>query len=604
MKSIRKALLIIATALAVFSFAGTAEAVQARELTPAIVEAVKVGKPKIEQLVTYDKNTNYLVWTQTANAQKYQIYRSTKKSSGFKLIATVEECEYLDTGVKPNTTYYYKLRGITEVNGKTVKSSYSAVKSHKITIGKPVITVDGDEDGKTLTVSWFETALAESYDVYYSTSKTKNFKKLTNTTETSVVFDAGTLNKTYYFKVRAKVTLNGKNYYSSYSAVKGRKLYVDYVKKLNKNDYCGTITNKAKINDEMVALLKAFENNYFHVIKNLEITYKPSVLFCSGYRGYMWDSALNNQVTTRKASPYDLRMTDVEWDLEIKSISYNKKTKIYKIKTLETSRFAFNYLPDNRIIQQKVENEFFVKKVDGIYQLSQQWKEESFYIYLYKKCTSSSGYKKKIDSLNAKYISGLAAKNNEFFESLERANNKELSFSMTAKNKYDRKAAVAYANEYATKRNDFFKKCVSNCMNFASQVMNAGGIPMDYSGSASKQWKSFSKSYSSAQSKTGFSYSWTSISNWLKYLANNDTSPKFVYQRNVEIGLAEPGDVLMVGRDKGKYNHIVVITDIVRDANGRIIDMLYAGNTNDQYHYPISATGYLYSELVKIVGWE
>ncbi|MBQ4252360.1 MAG: hypothetical protein II704_04875 [Erysipelotrichaceae bacterium] len=162
MKSIRKALLIIATALAVFSFAGTAEAVQARELTPAIVEAVKVGKPKIEQLVTYDKNTNYLVWTQTANAQKYQIYRSTKKSSGFKLIATVEECEYLDAGVKPNTTYYYKLRGIAEVNGKTVKSSYSAVKSHKITIGKPVITVDGDEDGKTLTVSWQPTALGKA----------------------------------------------------------------------------------------------------------------------------------------------------------------------------------------------------------------------------------------------------------------------------------------------------------------------------------------------------------------------------------------------------------------------------------------------------------
>jgi fibronectin type 3 domain-containing protein len=58
----------------------------------------------------------------------YQIYRSTKKSSGYKKIATTTKRKYKDTrSLKSGKKYYYKVRGYRKVNGKTVYTRWSKV---------------------------------------------------------------------------------------------------------------------------------------------------------------------------------------------------------------------------------------------------------------------------------------------------------------------------------------------------------------------------------------------------------------------------------------------------------------------------------------------
>ena len=50
---------------------------------------------------------------------------------------------------------------------------------------------------------------------------------------------------------------------------------------------------------------------------------------------------------------------------------------------------------------------------------------------------------------------------------------------------YDRQAAAAYADRYVDERNDAWPDYAGsggNCQNFASQVLLAGGIPMDIYG--------------------------------------------------------------------------------------------------------------------------
>ena len=73
-------------------------------------------------------------WKKVAGADGYEVYRSVKKKSGFKLIKTVGDVSavsYVDKNIKSGKTYYYKVRAYESVNGTLEYGKYSAVKSAK-----------------------------------------------------------------------------------------------------------------------------------------------------------------------------------------------------------------------------------------------------------------------------------------------------------------------------------------------------------------------------------------------------------------------------------------------------------------------------------------
>lgn len=74
------------------------------------------GKRKVT--ITYKKATG---------ATKYEIYRSTQKSKGYKKIATTTKTKYVDTKAKKGKKYYYKVRSVRTGNG-TAYSSYTSAK--------------------------------------------------------------------------------------------------------------------------------------------------------------------------------------------------------------------------------------------------------------------------------------------------------------------------------------------------------------------------------------------------------------------------------------------------------------------------------------------
>ena len=63
----------------------------------------------------------------------------------------------------------------------------------------------------------------------------------------------------------------------------------------------------------------------------------------------------------------------------------------------------------------------------------------------------------------------------------------------------------------------------------------------------------------------------------------------------------EVGDVLIVGYGEEELYHAVMITDVVTDEDGNVIDYLVCSNTANQKNYPISAYGYTYQVLIKIL---
>ncbi|MBQ0040760.1 MAG: hypothetical protein KBS56_01885 [Clostridiales bacterium] len=87
------------------------------------VKAVKRGKNKL----------TYKVADKGLYVAKYQIYRSTKKSSGFKKLATTSKKTYTDSKkLKKGKKYYYKVRGMVKLStGKYTYTKFSSVKSVK-----------------------------------------------------------------------------------------------------------------------------------------------------------------------------------------------------------------------------------------------------------------------------------------------------------------------------------------------------------------------------------------------------------------------------------------------------------------------------------------
>lgn len=76
-----------------------------------------------------------LIWKKVKAASGYEIYMSTKKSSGYKKIKTIKKAKtvtFTKSGLKKKKTYYFKVRTYRTVNGVIYYGSYSNEKQVKI----------------------------------------------------------------------------------------------------------------------------------------------------------------------------------------------------------------------------------------------------------------------------------------------------------------------------------------------------------------------------------------------------------------------------------------------------------------------------------------
>ena len=81
------------------------------------------GTPTYTNISTTSLTVN---WTTSAGATSYNVYRSTSSSGTYAQIGTTSTTSFGDTGLTPNTTYWYKVAG-TNANGTGPQSASSSV---------------------------------------------------------------------------------------------------------------------------------------------------------------------------------------------------------------------------------------------------------------------------------------------------------------------------------------------------------------------------------------------------------------------------------------------------------------------------------------------
>lgn len=155
----------------------------------------------------------------------YAIYRCGTEKGTYKKIKTISNgktTSYTDEGLTTGDTYYYKIRSYYKSGGKTIYSAYSEIVSKQVVPSKPEIEAVS-ADYQTVRISWKQVKGCSGYQVKRSETADGTYKSVkTINSATTLYYDNSklTTGKTYYYKVRAFVTKNGKKVYGEYSDVK------------------------------------------------------------------------------------------------------------------------------------------------------------------------------------------------------------------------------------------------------------------------------------------------------------------------------------------------------------------------------------------------
>lgn len=174
----------------------------------------------------YANNFVILTWNKQTAANGYEVFKydaSSKKYVLYKSITNPNTNTCKVTGLASNKKYDFKVRAYQIDDSEKTYAPFGAVVSQYTSITKPKLNSAKSTSKKKIKASWSKVGGASGYQVMWSTYKnfSKNYKtKSVKAKYLSKTVTAAQSKKTYYVRVRAYKTINGKKVYSQWSNTK------------------------------------------------------------------------------------------------------------------------------------------------------------------------------------------------------------------------------------------------------------------------------------------------------------------------------------------------------------------------------------------------
>ena len=327
----------------------------------------------------------------------------------------------------------------------------------------------------------------------------------------------------------------------------------------------------------MEDMLLSLQDGYYQSVGSLAVQ-ECDALFSKTEEANRHEAIWRTLIEIRKASLIDLHLTSYNFTFYCTGVSWNGEDEV-RITVAEDAVMYFaatSYVPSEQF---DVTHTFVLDRTG-----QDSWKIKSH-------TSDDNPYENFVYDKNNQCDSRLGA----FLSSISARQAQRGGGSQTDKtwdHDYDRSAAYAYMQTYAAYRNGqwyTYDYSGGNCQNFSSQVLYAGGIPMDQEGDAQWYWKNHYDQ----------NYSWINVSRFFNYAAGN-TGYGLVADASANYYTGQTGDILIMG--DGDMDHTTVIADTITDGSGTV-DYLICSNTSNYRNFPASAYYYTNHWVVRILGW-
>lgn len=144
-----------------------------------------------------------LSWTAVTGADGYNIYRATIATGPYTFINTTTGTTYTDTGLMPNTTYFYQITTLQDnVEGETSDPIEAITEALPAPITPTGLTAT-PQSPTTILLNWTPVTGASYYNVYRSTTANGPFTEVGTTTTPTFLDTNLTPATTYYYQVSA-----------------------------------------------------------------------------------------------------------------------------------------------------------------------------------------------------------------------------------------------------------------------------------------------------------------------------------------------------------------------------------------------------------------
>lgn len=326
--------------------------------------------------------------------------------------------------------------------------------------------------------------------------------------------------------------------------------------------------------------------------------------------------AYQNQI--RRDMGIDLRYNSATVGVTYRSIT--ETAEGYDVYLVQNDSMNYNFVSDIMSYTSDIEHHFILKEIDGDYYIVRHSEISGVYELITEKYDNFLRENKltlstltpmqitdTLEQLKTMLVSdvteelkSVTAQRNEYNTDPE-----AYASTLTAANTYNVENALKYSYEWVGqveyKRNPAYTAYDiygGNCNNYTSQCLLAGGIPMDLQG---KQWKWYGEDINNTGGKFGRSSSWAACEYFYEYCKEN-TGFGLVCDVGGNLYSGRPGDIIQYVSD-GIGVHSVIITKVIYDTDGNVVDYLVNSNTTDKIDCPMSLYGYTNFRLIKIIGY-
>lgn len=177
-------------------------------LTPQNTQASSVSTTSIS-----------LTWDNVLDADSYEVYSSTSEFGTYNLIGSSSSTSLLNTRLSGGTTYFYKVRATSTVNGVKIYGEFTSPFS-AIPVPSQVMGLSAaPSSSSTIKLTWNMVSGVKGYEVYRLNSSTNEYELIADITGTSFTDSKRIVNTLYYYKVKAYITVKKDKFYGDFSDI-------------------------------------------------------------------------------------------------------------------------------------------------------------------------------------------------------------------------------------------------------------------------------------------------------------------------------------------------------------------------------------------------